>query len=386
MRIGIPKEVLPGETRVALTPSLVPLLMREKHEVLVESGAGTAASFSDEQYRQAGACLVENVTELYAGADIVFKVQPPALHPTTGQHEAVMVREGASYIGFLAPFNNPDVVDLFAQRRIAGYAMEFIPRLARTQNMDALSSMATVAGYKAVLLAAERLGQLFPLMMTAAGTISPVNVLVLGAGVAGLQSIAMSKRMGAKVEAFDPRPAVKEQIKSLGAVFVEMELTENVETAGGYAKEQSDEFLRKEQEAISARLSKMDVVISTAQIFGKRAPVLITAEMVELLKPGAVIVDLAAEQGGNCALTQAGQTIEHKGVSIIGAMNLPATVPVDASQLYARNVLNLFRYLYPATAEAPDLLDEVVKGTCITHAGEVVHETLKGAKPQGALV
>jgi NAD(P) transhydrogenase subunit alpha len=249
--------------------------------------------------------------------------------------------------------------------------------------MDALSSMATVAGYKAVLLAAERMGKMFPMLMTAAGTVAPATVLVLGAGVAGLQAIATAKRLGAKVEAFDPRPAVKDQVRSVGATFIEMEITENVETAGGYAKEQSEAFLLKEREVIGARLPKINAVVTTAQVFGKRAPVLITEEMVRQMHPGSVIVDLAAEQGGNCALTQAGKEVEHHGVLIIGAVNLPATTPMDASQLYARNLINLFRHLYPKADASPDFADEIVKGACITRNGEVVNESVRTALQQG---
>lgn len=383
MKIGIPKEIQPGETRVALTPALVPLLLRDQHEVVVETGAGWEAGFSDEQFRQSGAYLTGSPVELYRQADIIFKVQPPQTITPFGQSEAAELREGAGYIGFLAPFSNLEIVETFAAHRVTAYALEFIPRLARTQNMDALSSMATIAGYKAVLMAAESFGKMFPLMMTAAGTIPPANVLVLGAGVAGLQAIATAHRLGAKVEAFDPRPAVREQVKSLGAAFVEMELPQDIETTGGYAKEQSAEFIQKEMEAISARLPKADIVITTAQVFGKPAPRFITTEMVELLKPGSIIVDLAAEQGGNCALTRPGQTIDHNGVKIIGPVNLPATVPGAASQLYARNVFNLFRYLYPAAGAPPDMSDEIVKASCVTHAGEVVNEGLKKLVRQG---
>lgn len=377
MNIGIPKEVQSGETRVALIPSLVPLLKKDQHEVLVEAGAGVRARFSDAEYLQAGAALVESASALYEQADILFKVQPPQIHPVTHLPEAEMLREGSAYIGFLAPLTHRDVMETFARRKTTAFAMEFIPRLTRAQSMDALSAMSTVAGYKAVLLATEHLGKMFPLLMTAAGMITPATVLVLGAGVAGLQAIATAKRLGARVEAFDARPAVREQIHSLGATFIEMELPENAETAGGYAREQSTAFLQREQEVIGARLPRVDVVISTAQVFGKRAPLLITAEMVQHLRPGSVIVDLAAEQGGNCELTQAGRTIEHAGVTIIGATNVPATLPIDASQLYAHTVVNLFRYLYPATGPHPDSADELVKGACVTRSGEVVHELLR---------
>ena len=274
MRIGIPKEVQAGETRVALIPSLIPLLIKDQHEVLVEAGAGVRACFSDTQYLQAGASLIENAPALYEQVDMILKVQPPQMHPATHLPEAEMAREGSAYIGFLSPLTHLDVMETFARRKITAFAMDFIPRLTRAQSMDALSSMSTVAGYKAVLLATEHLGKMFPLLMTAAGTITPATVLVLGAGVAGLQAIATAKRLGARVEAFDARPAVREQIQSLGATFIEMELPQDAETAGGYAKEQSAEFLKREQEVICARFPRVDVVISTAQVFGKRAPLL----------------------------------------------------------------------------------------------------------------
>lgn len=377
MKIGIPKEVCEGETRVALTPNLIAMLKRDKHEVFIEKSAGVAASFSDESYVQAGASIVEHPSDLYDQVDMIFKVQPPQEHPSVRKHEADMMREGGSYIGFVSPFNRPESMEKFASRKVTVYAMEFVPRITRAQSMDALSSQANLAGYKAVLIAADCINKIFPLMMTAAGTISPSVVLILGAGVAGLQAIATAKRLGAKVEAFDPRPAVRDQVKSLGAAFVEMEMPKDAETSGGYAKELSPEFIKKEMEAIASRLPKVDVVISTAQIFGKRAPLLMTKEMVEMMKPGSIIVDLAAEQGGNCELTQAGQTIEHNGVTIIGAVNLPATIPIDASQMYARNVVNLFRHLYPKPDVTPDINDEIVKGSCLTRGGEIVNEAVK---------
>jgi NAD(P) transhydrogenase subunit alpha len=371
LKIGIPKETLPGETRVALVPGLVSAYNRDKHEVLIESGAGIAASFSDEAYTAAGAQIVRDVKQLYASADIVFKVQPPS------PQEASLVREGSSFIGFMAPFVNHELVKTFVSRRVTSYSMELIPRITRAQGMDALSSMATIAGYKAVITAADHIGKMFPLLMTAAGTITPATVLILGAGVAGLQAIATAKRLGAKVEAFDPRPVVMEQVKSLGAFFIEMELPEDTETKGGYAKEMSAEFIKKEMEAISARLPRVDIVISTAQVFGKKAPILITAEMVKLLRPGSVIVDLAAEQGGNCELTEAGKTVNQHGVSVIGTVNLPATLPVDASHMYSRNVNNLFHQLFPKPDATPDFEDEVVKGSCVTRAGQIVNEQVK---------
>ncbi len=371
MKIGIPKEISPGETRVAFIPALAGALLRDQHEILVESGAGVGAGVSDEQYVAAGARIVAAAADLYGAADLILKVQPPTVD------EAGRMPEGSAYIGFLAPFSNAPVLQVFLRRRITGYAMEFIPRITRAQSMDALSSQATVSGYKAVLIAAERIGKMFPLLMTAAGTVTPATVLILGAGVAGLQAIATAKRLGARVEAFDPRPAVREQVKSLGAMFVEMELPKDAETAGGYAKELSPEFIKKEMEAIAARLPKVDVVISTAQVFGKKAPLLVTADMARLLRPGSVFVDLAAEQGGNCELTRAGETVLHQGVMIIGAVNLPASVPADASALYARNCFNLLRHLHPKPGAQPDPADDIVKGACLTRGGEAVNEAVR---------
>lgn len=377
MKIGIPKETAPGETRVALIPSLISALTRSKHEVRIESGAGLGSSFTDEEYAQAGAAIVNDVRSLYDSSEMVLKVQPPQFHPILKMDEAELIPEGSIYIGFLAPVANPDVVKIFVRRRVTSFAMEYIPRISRAQSMDALSSMATIAGYKSVLIAATRLNKLFPLFMTAAGTLPPAVVLILGAGVAGLQAIATARRLGAKVEAFDPRPAVRDQVKSLGATFIEMELEAQAETAGGYAREQSEEFLRKEQEVIGKRLPHVDVVISTAQVFGKRPPVLITAEMVRMMKPGSIIVDLAAEQGGNCELTQAGTTAERDGVSIMGPVNLPASVPTHASQLYAKNVVNLIQQLYQNGSVRPDFTDEIARGCVITDGGTVANETVK---------
>ena len=377
MKIGIPKEVFEGETRVALAPSAVAGLKKKGHEVLVETGAGAGSFLTDEQYAKAGATVVKSAQELYDAVDIIFKVQPPQIHPVTGKHEVEMVREGTAYVGYLAPFSNQDGIKLLAQRKITSFAMEYIPRITRAQSMDTLSSQATLSGYKAVLMAAGELPKIFPLLMTAAGSIPPAIVLVLGAGVAGLQAIATAKRLGAKVEAFDPRPVVKEQVESLGATFVPMEVLQDVQTAGGYAKEQSDEFLRKEQEAIAGRLPRVDVVITTAQIFGKPAPKLITESMIKLMPAGSIIIDLAAEQGGNTELTRKNEKINVHGVTIIGVTNLPATLPANASQMYSKNITTLFLCLYPDAAKGANFEDEVTKGACITHAGEIRNETVK---------
>ena len=377
MKIGVPKEIQAHETRVALTPSVVPLLVKDGHEVLIQSGAGVQSYCADELYIQAGATILPDCLALYEQVDAVFKVQPPGLLVESQQNEAEMLRPSTIYLGLLAPLANRGVIRTFAQHGITSYALDYVPRLSRAQGMDALTSMATVAGYQAVLLGAERLGKMFPLLMTAAGTISPASVLVLGAGVAGLQAIATAKRLGAKVAAFDPRKAVKEEIQSLGATFVEMEIAEDVETSGGYAMEQSSQFLEKERAAIRAKLPRTDVVICTAQVFGKRAPQLITEPMLQEMHPGSVIVDLAVEQGGNCALAEPDAVVQRYGVTIIGAGNLPAAVPVDASQLFAHNVVNLFRYLYPAGALPLDAQDEIALATCITRGGKIVKPELE---------
>lgn len=383
MKIGIPKEVHAGETRVALIPALIGSLKKKQHEVLVEAGAGVAASFSDDQFQAAGATIVAGAVELYRASQVILKVQPPQKHPEAGKHEVELMAKGAALIAFLDPLTQPATIALLAERGVTSFAMEYIPRITRAQSMDALSSMATVAGYKAVLIAAHHLGKFFPLLMTAAGTIPPATVLILGAGVAGLQAIATARRLGAKVEAFDPRPAVKEQVMSLGAHFVEMEVPKDVETAGGYAKEQSEEFLRKEREAIAARLPKVDAVITTAQVFGKRAPLLLTGEMVKLMRPGSVIVDLAAAQGGNCTLTRPRETVVQNGVTIFGTVNLAATVPVHASQMYAKNITNLFLHLYQAADGTLNFQDEITQGACLTHQGAIVNEQVKQAVTSG---
>jgi len=379
LKLGVPKEILSGETRVALIPSLVSLLKKDDHTVYIENGAGSQSLCRDDDYKEYGAEIVD-VKTLYESSEVIFKVRPPSKHPQLSIHEADLIKEGGVYIGFLAPLSNMDVIETFAKRNITSFALEFLPRITRAQSMDALSSMANLGGYKAVVMAADRLGKIFPLMMTAAGTIQASVVLVLGAGVAGLQAIATAKRLGARVEAFDPRPAVKEQVESLGASFIEMELPEETETKEGYAKELSEEFIKKEMEAISERLPKVDVVITTAQVFGKRAPVLITESMVKLMKPGSIIIDIAAEQGGNCELTEAGKEIEKQGVTIVGVENLPATIPIHSSQLYSRNIVNLFQHLYNKQNNYTlNFEDKITKSACVTHNGEIVNDMVKNS-------
>ncbi len=377
MKVGIPRETAPGETRVALVPAMVGALEKSGFEVLVESGAGAGSHFSDDEYKNAGAEIADSAKKLFADADIVAKVQPMS------DNETALVGEGKTCVGFMSPLSNAKTVDALLAKKATSFSMEFVPRITRAQSMDALSSMATVAGYKAVLLAAAEFNKFFPLLMTAAGTIPPATVLILGAGVAGLQAIATAKRLGAKVEAFDPRIAVKEQVMSLGAQFVEMEMPEDAETEGGYAKELADEFLRKEQEAIAARLPKVDIVVTTAQIFGKKAPILITKEMVGMMKPGSIIMDLAAEQGGNCDFTEAEKVVEENGVRIHGLVNLPALLPVHASQMYSKNITNLLNHLYQAEDKQLDFEDEITKGACITNAGELVNAFIKERREGG---
>lgn len=372
-----------GETRVAVIPSMISVFIKNQHEVFVQSGAGEGSSFSDDEYREAGAVIVKDPVELYGSIDVLFKVQPPTLHPKSKKHEVEMLREGTALIGFLSPAYNADAIRKLAGRKITSFAMEFVPRISRAQNMDALSSMATIAGYKAVLIAANQLGKIFPLIMSAAGTIPPATILVLGVGVAGLQAIATAKRLGARVQAFDPRPAVKEQVESLGAQFVPLEVLKDVETKDGYAKEQPEEFLNRERKVIGERFPMVDVVITTAQIFGKKAPLLITEEMVQQLPAGSVIVDLAAEQGGNCVLTEPGKIVEKHNVSIYGAVNLPAAVPIHASQLYSKNVTNLFQHLYSDPEKGLDFEDEITKGVCITYNGEIINDFVKNLLKTG---
>ncbi|MDR4504803.1 MAG: Re/Si-specific NAD(P)(+) transhydrogenase subunit alpha [Candidatus Scalindua sp.] len=373
MKIGIPKEVFDGERRVAVIPKMVEQLRKDNHEVYIEKDAGYESFFLNSEYEKSGAFVVPQVKDLYAGAEVILKI-----HPLT-KSEVEMVKPQSTYIGFLFATSRLDIIRDMKDMRVTSFAMECIPRIARTQSMDALSSMANIAGYRAVTLAAHHLGKFFPLMMTAAGTIPPAKVFVLGAGVAGLQAIATARRLGAHVEAFDTRPAVREQIESLGAHFVEMEPVKDAETANGYAKELSAEFIKKEREVIGNRICLNDVVITTAQVFGGKAPVLITEEMVKTMKRGSVIVDLAAGQGGNCELSEAGKTTVKYDVVICGDSNLPSTLPVDASRMYSKNIITFFRHLHAAKEGSFDFEDEITKSTCITHNGKILNEAVEKA-------
>ncbi len=370
MKVGTPKETAPDERRVALVPDSATRLAAAALEVNVESGAGSAAFITDKAYQEAGAKIVKGAATLMGEADAVLKVQAPSAA------EVELIKKGAVLISFLQPATQGDIVRALAKRGVTAFSLELVPRISRAQSMDALSSQASAAGYKAVLMAAGRLGKFFPMMMTAAGTIPPARVLVMGAGVAGLQAIATARRLGAVVSAYDVRPAVKEEVESLGATFIELAL-ETQEGEGGYAKEQSEEFLRKQRELIGEHVAKSDVVITTAAVPGRRAPLLVTGEMVKGMRPGSVIVDLAADTGGNVELTKAGADVEVGGVTIIGTRNVPSTMPLHASQLYARNVANLLLHLVKDGAIVLDFDDEITKGSCVTHDGEIVNERAK---------
>ena len=363
--VFIPKELQERENRVAATPETVRHYIKGGLEVHVETGAGTRARFSDAEYEQAGAKIT--ASPLWATADVVLKVAAP----TTS--EASAMKPGATLISFLAPARNPELVRLLAEKKITSFAMELIPRTTKAQTMDALSSQASIAGYKAVLLAASRLGKYFPLLMTAAGTIKPSKVVIMGAGVAGLQAIATAKRLGAIVEVSDIRPVVKEQVESLGGKFIPLPMEESGEGSGGYAKEMGEDFLRKQREIVTQHVSGADVVITTAQVPGKKAPILLTREMVEGMKPGSIVVDLAVDAGGNCELSQPNAEVEHNGVLIIGHANLPSDTPRDASTLYSRNVDALFLYMVKDGSLKFDWEDEIVAGSVLTHDGQVRH-------------
>ncbi len=370
MIIGIPEETLTGERRVALTPANVSALVARGCSVLLESGAGDAADFADQLYREAGAEILHDRDELFARAGIIIRVNAG---DTDDASARCHLRRDQILIGMMDPLGNPQQAGSLAEKQITAIAMELIPRISRAQSMDALSSMATIAGYKSVVLAASSAARIYPMMMTAAGNLDPARVFIMGAGVAGLQAAATAKRMGAVVEAYDVRPAAREQILSVGAKPVELELeAEATEGQGGYAKEQGEEFLHRQREQMTAVLAEQDIVITTAAIPGAKSPVLITREMVAAMKPGAVIVDLASERGGNCELTRHGETVIEHGVTIIGPENVPATVPHHASQMYGNNVENLLTHLLDENGELQlDFDDEILQQTVVSHDGVV---------------
>lgn len=371
MIVSVPKETVVGEKRVALVPEHVSKLAAAGLAVHVQEGAGEAAGFANQEYEKNGARLMP---EIFAEADLLLKVRPP----TTD--EIVRLKPGCIAIGLLEPYSSETRIKLLCERNVTALAMELMPRIARAQSMDALSAMSTVAGYKAVLLAANRLPKFFPLLMTAAGTIQPARVFVVGAGVAGLEAIGTAKRLGALVEAYDTRPAVKDEVQSVGAKFVELSLdTKDAEEKGGYASAQSPEFYKQQQQVMFEHVAGADVVVTAALVQGRKAPILVTEEMVRAMRPGAVIVDLAAAQGGNCALTEADQEVVKHGVVIIGPTNLPSTMPYHSSQLYGRTLINFLLYLMHDGKLAFDPNDEINRATRVTHQGAIVHQDVKAA-------
>ena len=372
MKIGVVREIRDGERRVALVPESCGKLVKAGISVAVESGAGEAAFFSDRAFAEAGATIESDAAALLGAADFILKAQPPAMNAALGKHEADMMREGAMLLGTLVPARHPDVIGKLAARKISAFATDRIPRISRAQSMDTLSSMANIAGYRAVLVAAHALPRYFPMLMTAAGTVLPAKVFVIGAGVAGLQAIATARRLGATVEATDTRPAVREQVESLGARFAGVATDERAEDAAGYARELSPEFYRKQAALIGERCAAADAVIATALIGGVKAPRLITAEMVRAMKPGSVIVDAAAEGGGNCTLTRPGEPVVEGGVTIFGPLNLPSDVPWHASTLYSRNLAAFVLAFWKDGRFVVDLDDEIIRGALVTHRGEVL--------------
>jgi H+-translocating NAD(P) transhydrogenase subunit alpha len=369
MKIGVLKETKPFETRVALTPDLVKQITKKGFEIIIESSAGVSSSFSDENYLNAGAQIGQRAD--ICQSDVVLKIN------AITKEEIDLCREGIACISFLYAYTIPDIVVALKAKKISSFSMDAVPRISIAQKMDALSSQANLAGYKAVILGANALGKIFPLLMTAAGTITPVKVLIFGAGVAGLQAIATAKRLGAVVEVTDVRPETKEQVESLGGKFLTVEGAESVKIEGGYAKEVSAEFLEKQKELVEAKIKDADLVITTALVIGKKAPVLVSEEMVKSMKTGSVIVDMAVESGGNCALSEINKTVVKHGVTIVGESNLPALLPINASQLYATNIATLLYHLVDDAGFKWDMDDEITKGSLITHNGELVHAFTK---------
>lgn len=386
MLIGVPREILAGERRVALVPERVAQLAGSGNEVLVERGAGDEAHYADDAYLAAGAQIVPNPQALYERAEMVLKVRAPSPTSSSGPDETDLLRAGTVLIALLDPLTAPDRMVRLAERKITAFSLESMPRITRAQSMDVLSSMSTVAGYRAALIGALNLGKFFPLLMTAAGTVTPARVLILGAGVAGLQAIATARRLGAVVQAFDTRPVVREQVESLGASFLSLPLAaEHAEDAGGYARQLTEAIYTKEREFLAEPVREADVIITTAMIPGAQAPLLITEEMLASMRPGSVIVDLAATAGGNTARTVPGERVEAHGVVIEAPTNLPATMPVHASQLFARNLLNFVNHLLASGLRRDaqtgvldvNLEDEITGATCITHGGEIVNRAIR---------
>jgi len=385
MIIGVPKESFPGERRVALVPASIPVLLKAKCEVVMEAGAGLSAGYTDAAYAEKGAKLVPTRAEVFSAADAVLQVLCHGANDRTGREDLPLMRPAQVLIGFLRALGSLQTVQEIAARGVSAFAIELMPRITRSQNMDALSAMGTVCGYKAVLIAADMLPRFFPMLTTAAGTITPARVLVLGGGVAGLQAIATARRLGAVASAYDVRPAVKEQVQSLGGRFVELPLeTGQSQDARGYARPQDETFLSRQRELLTRVIAESDVVISTASVPGKHAPLLITSDMVARMAPGSVIVDISAERGGNCELTRLNEVVREHGVTIVGYFNLASTVPYHASQMYSRNVTAFLLNLLKDGQLNIDLEDEITRGTLVTRDGNVVHPLLAQAQLAGA--
>ena len=376
MVIAVPREVLPGENRVACVPDVASKLIKSGFQVQVEKDAGLNAGYTNEMYEKVGAKVV-SLSDLYSSADIVIKVQRPLDHPDAGKNELDLFKAGTLLITFLYPLNYPKLAKQCAAKKINVISMDMIPRTTLAQKMDALSSQANIAGYKSVVMCADTLGKIFPLMMTAAGTISPAKVVIMGAGVAGLQALGTAKRLGAVVEVSDIRAAVKEEVLSLGGKFIEVEGAEDMQDAGGYAKEASEEFLKKQKDLIFKHITEADIVITTALVPGKKAPILVTEEMVKNMRPGSVVLDMAVEFGGNCEVSEKGKKVKKHGVTIIGEPNLPSLVPTNSSDMYSKNILSLIQHIGKGGKVELKLDDEIVKGSLITHDGSVVHDRIK---------
>lgn len=382
--VGIPKEIFPGECRVAATPDTAKRLQKLGFEVWVESGAGAAASFTDAAYEQVGCTIVADTAQLWQDVDLILKVRPPAQHPDLDRHETELLREGGTLISFLWPAQNAELLEKLGDRKATAIAMDAVPRISRAQKMDALSSMANIAGYRAVIEAANQFGRFFTGQITAAGKVPPCKVLVIGAGVAGLAAIGAAKSLGAVVRAFDTRPVVKEQVESMGAEFLELEFEEDGTGSGGYAKVMSKEFIEAEMALFAEQAQDVDIIITTALIPGKPAPCLITTAMVESMKAGSVIVDLAAEQGGNCEVTRPNEIYDYKGVKIIGLTDLPSRMASQSSQLYGTNLCHLLSDMGGSGEYRVDFEDEVVRGALILHEGEVTWPAPKPVNPSPA--
>ena len=375
MTIGVPTETSPGERRVSIVPVGAAALVKAGCAVLVSAGAGREAGISDADYEEAGATVVQERGSVFDEADVIVQVRGGGANPDSGMADVERLREGQVLIGFLEPLSAPAEIKALSNRRATACAMEFIPRTSRAQSMDALSSQANIGGYKAALVAAEYLPRLFPMMMTAAGTITPAHVFVVGVGVAGLQAIATCKRLGAVIQAYDVRPAVKEQVQSVGARFVELELdTADSEGSGGYAQAMDEQFYAKQREMMARVVSENDVVITTAAVPGKPAPVLVTEDMIKSMRSGSVVIDLAAERGGNCEITEPGRTVVKHGVTLVGEVNLPSTVPFHASQMYSNNIVNFLKLMINDGALDVGIDDDIVQGATVTRDGEIVNE------------